>query len=307
LVFLIGSYFYIFNSYFFLNTFIIINQINNEYHFDDITGLMGNGSTHAMMLFWVALICLNLYNVLYYRKSIKMYVFILIQIITMLIISSHNDNTAFYFYTPYIIIIAFFKIKSIKSLILKPVKSLLKVKNLILIAIIVGILFVVILKNSDVKHFINYKVASKVYHMKNITNKEVENEERIDMILYSFKNTKNNLLGNGLGIRYDILGLTGKEFGCKPVHINISDVSAFIYEGGVLFTIIILLLYSLFIKKYFTSGGSIIFIVFNVLLFSIYAKLFSDERQIFFFAIMYMILAFLSYKDKKIKINGGKV
>ena len=101
------------------------------------------------------------------------------------------------------------------------------------------------------------------------------------MIQYGLSNGNGFYFGKGIGIRYDIFGVRGKEYNEEPLHINMCDTSALIYEGGLIFAILVISLY--YIQCININRNNKIFIFIITVLFFCYAKLISDEKMVFVF------------------------
>ena len=111
--FIRNDLFYIFNIYFLINIPILLKQIGNTFFLmrnfeenpfyqDHITGLIGANGTHELTFYWIMLILINMYRYSV-KKEKALLVVNVIYVIFMIIISSQNDNTAFFIIFPLII------------------------------------------------------------------------------------------------------------------------------------------------------------------------------------------------------------
>lgn len=290
---------FIINLYFVLNIPIILLQLNNTYFMmryhegnkmyeDHITGLIGASGTHRLTFFWITLIIANIY---YYnkRKSKKLLMYIIVQVCFMAIISSYSDNTAFFIIFPIILI-------QVLVLTMKRLNIISILKNMLYPALIILIAMPILLNNEQLKNFYETRVLEKIYQYTNQVDKYnsdiKEDEERIELYKYALEYGEGYNLGKGIGsVAYGDYRM--------PAHFGMSEISIKTYEGGVIYLILLILLFTYYSYKIILLNNDIsysrrliifIVIVIDFVLFSIYTQIFRSSEIIIFWAIDLCIL-----------------
>ncbi|MPQ43535.1 hypothetical protein [Clostridium tarantellae] len=252
--FILNDLFIILNSYFLINIPIIMKQLggthflmrfysNNPMYKDHITGLIGSSGTHELTFFWIALIIINIYRFAL-NKNKGLLIFIIVEILFMFVISSKNDNTAFFLIFPFLIAQYLFKYVLYAS------KK--ELKNIFIIVLICFIsLFALYNFNKDIRNFMDTRVAEKLeqYGLKKIPekkikqNKKPKEEERL--MLYKMALEKGNGYGFGKGIG-SILSYGEKRL---HKHFGMSEISFRVYEGGIIYFLALILVFTQMLNK----------------------------------------------------------
>lgn len=278
--FVSNDLFYFFNIYFIINIPIFLNQIKSNINRDNIAGMVGFHGTHVVLLVWVLIIVINCAKLKESEKITKIFLLLIFEFVFMLILGVFSDNTAFYFLGTFILIYSLSRIDKISRL------FTLRNISIIILSAIVIINFIE--SNEKVKFYIDTKIKVKIEQYTNLHNDEIKSEERVEMIQYGLSNGNGFYFGKGIGIRYDIFGVRGKEYNEEPLHINMCDTSALIYEGGLIFAILVISLY--YIQCININRNNKIFIFIITVLFFCYAKLISDEKMVFVFSLIQLAL-----------------
>ncbi|GCD12421.1 hypothetical protein [Clostridium tagluense] len=288
------------NLYFFINVPIIIKQIGNTgfmmrftdgnpLYFDQITGLIGVNGTHRMTFYWVALTLINIYIYQKYKKKFILWMTIS-EIIFMVIISSYCDNTAFYYFFP-IIILQFF----IKEFLKINIRGFVKFISIIVVVTICGVY--IYNNNEQVNEFYNSRIKEK-YEQYSGKSGEQEDEERVILFKYALDYGNGYKLGSGIGsATYGDIML--------PPHFGMNEISIITYQGGLIYLLSIILLYSYYSIRllYFSNKIKLIrffaylIMVINYTVMSIYTQVFSTFEMIFMLAIILSIFNF-KYTEK---------
>lgn len=298
------------NLYFFINIPIILLQLNNTYfmmryheentmYSDHITGLIGANGTHKLTFFWVLLIVGNIYN---YNKTKNKYLlaYIIAQICFMAVISSYNDNAAFFIIFPIIVsqILLLTKNNSI---------NILKIyKNIFWGILVIIISICIVSSNENLQEFYNARVLTKINQYTNqIFNNDnniKKEEERISLYKYALENGNGYKIGKGIGsITY------GDDR--MPRHFGMSEISIKVYEGGLVYIILLIILYTYYSYKVVIDGKKtnykrkvIVFItlLMDFTLFSTYTQIYRTSELIIFWAMTLCILRMM-IRDKQFK------
>ena len=207
--FILKEMFIIFNAYFIINIPIIIKQLEGTYFLmrnvegnpmyeDHITGLIGASGTHQLTFFWIILIIINLYSYFTLNRKFGL-VSSIIYIPFMIIVSSQNDNTAFFLLFPFIVgqylLYRFIFNKNI---------SFFSIVKIIFLTMSILFLFTAVYKNNDnVKNFVDGKVTRKLVQygvIDGVVDEKYGNdEERIFLDKYALEYGNGYKLGNGIG------------------------------------------------------------------------------------------------------------
>lgn len=314
--FALRDIFTIFNIYFLFNVPIIYKQLdytyflmrgigNNPMYEDHITGLIGQSGTHQLTFYWILLTIINLYK---YATSKKKYILVIIisEIVFMIMVSSRNDNTAFFLIFPIIVgqYLALNLFKKEKN-ILKLVKNIFK-------ALIIGCFVFVGVKylytvNEDVNEFVNNRVLEKLeqFSIVNKGNRQTdtsEDEERIYLFKVALEDGKGYKMGHGIG--------SIESYGdiSMPVHFGMSEISLRVYEGGIIYLAILILIFSHFLNRIVASSNKFGFfanfaiICGNITFMTIYTTIFREPFYSFALSFIFFIFS-ERYIDVK-KENG---
>lgn len=272
--FVLHDVFCFFNIYFFVNLLIIIYQINAGTDRDHISGLIGENGTHQMLAIWLLLLVINIIKIkTIKRKKIKYLIIIIFifEFATMLIISAYSDNTAFYFLGPYFIFISNFSTLKFRKV--------FNIRTIIIATVLIFVAINIVNKNSYVNEWYQRRVVVKYYQLNYLNdNRTISDEERTEMIKYAINESKNVVFGNGLGIRTEIFGIEGKEYGYYPVHLIMNSMAPFIYEGGIVFLLLTFIIYYYYSSRFIVTKKAKIVVAINIIVLSFYTTFIVDER-----------------------------
>lgn len=300
------------NLYFIINIPIILIQMQNNYFMmrhhevnpmyeDHITGLIGASGTHRLTFFWLTLIIANIY---FYNKNKNksMLIWIIAQLIFMVSISVYNDNTAFFVFFPIILL-------QVMIIFIEKINIIRVIKFLIIIPIFVSIITATYNSNDKLQVFFNDRVMGKYYQLTNQSHKHTrhieEEEERIQLYKYALEHGNGYKLGKGIG---------SVTYGDKnmPSHFGMSEISIKTYEGGIIYLVLLILLYSYYSYRLILSKNNpnrknklclMLIMVFNFTIMSIYTQIFSTPEIIIFLGITLCVVSMI-YQDK---INMNKL
>lgn len=277
--------FYILIFWLVINTPYMIIQHNQNIFHDDVTGLMGKGTTQNMAFVWLFMLTTSLFL----KKNI---ILIILMHLTMLYLSSISDNK-FYIYIsffPYLIYYATTRNFNFTCLLIK--------------VIVFTICFLIILSsylllNSGTNRSNKTKLMLPIETFTTFIEKKIyspraesvrfHSQERSELVLTLFRRFPNCWnFGIGAGAISNIFFFRGKDVG-KYTHINMNEFLTITYEMGFLFFIIISSIYIMLISSFF-KGNSKIIIFFVTLFFfacSYYHRILHDPRD--FFSIMLLV------------------
>lgn len=284
------------NLYFFINVPIIIKQIDgngfmmrftqyNPFYTDHITGMIGESGTHRLTFYWIVLTLLNIYIYQKYKNK-TMFWIIISQVVFMIIISSYNDNTAFYYVFP--IIISQFFIKELFQVKIKTIG-----KGIILVIITIMISTYLINHNEQLNKFYNSRIVEK-YQQYLSKDEYKDDEERIALFKYALKYGNGYKFGSGIGS----ISYYGDEQ--LPKHFGMSEISSKVYEGGIIYLATIIIVYAYCTKAIFNISDKsrmrnfILFILIsmNYLFLAMYTQLFGKSEIIGMIGIIACIFRF---------------
>ncbi len=295
--------FWLFNFYFVINIPIILLQLNGTYFLmkytennpmyeDHITGLIGSSGTHRLTFFWIVLMLLNLLKI-NREKNRTLTIVSIFYFIFMVFVASLNDNTAFFFLFPLAIVIYFFSnVKKINT------TTLLKLIRGGVIVIITGI--IIYLSIPSAKVFVNDKVVDKLIQYQIIGNYDnrtdiTDDEERIELYKYALEYGNGRGFGSGIG--------SIKSYGdlSMPRHFGMSEISIRVYEGGIIYLISIILVFSILCKKIFYSFRQfpLYIIIFLYIMLCIYTTICSDTHLNLLMGLIVMFLGFKYNKSER--------
>lgn len=299
--------FYVFaNCYFIINIPILLKQLNHTYFMiryheinpmyeDHITGLIGSSGTHRLTFFWIALSIVNIY-IYNKNKSKVLLIYTGLQVCFMIFISSQNDNTAFFLIFP-IIVIQFI------ILLIDKINFKLIVKTICLLSIISIMTVILFNSNEQIKEFFNTRVLEKIYQYTDNVDKHKSNindkEERIELFEYALEYGDGYKLGKGIGsVTYSDKSM--------PNHFGMSEISIKTYEGGLIYLIWLIFIYSYYSYKiilyscnFDNKKKRIIFVtlLLDFILFSTYTQIFSTSEILVFWGITLFIFGMINNKE----------
>lgn len=287
--FILNELYLILNGYFILNIPIIIKQLNYTYFMmrnvgsnimyeDHITGLIGSSGTHRLTFLWILIVIINIYKISVSKKK-SLTILTVFYVFFMFFISSKNENTAFWILFPAIVMQFLFSISFINAN-----DKTIKVLKYLISIFIVG-LFIVIIYNSsnNIKSFIdvevieNLRIVEKLEQygiIKGNAQYQEVHEERIMLFKYALENGNGYKLGKGIG---SILTYGDPSL---PKHFGMSEISLRTYEGGLIYLLSLILVFTYAISKIFEiiccKKNNILFIVIaiNITIMAIYTAIF---------------------------------
>lgn len=308
--FVIKEMFIIFNIYFLINIPILIKQLNRTFFLmrniqnnimyeDHITGLIGASGTHELTFYWILLVLINLYK--YYVSGKRTILFLSItEVIFMILISSQNDNTAFF--------VLFFAI-ILQFIFIIMISSKIKLSNVIKLLVILLCIFTITTflykNNSTVYDFVNRRVFVKMeqYGIKESSSSKGEkDEERVALFKVALEQ------GNGYGLGKGIGSIKAYGDPSLPEHFGMSEISFRTYEGGIIYLLSLILLFTHFLNRIFITKAnlkslmSFIIIGINITFLSIYTTIFKKP----FFALSIGLIIFIfkqQYTNKQYRIK----
>ena len=300
--------FFILNIYYIVNFWIILKQIDNPsfmlrnfttntFYMDHIDGLLGANGTHKLAYFQI--FCLFL-NTVFFTSKIRivrviskiMFWFILI---TSCYVSVFNDNRIYYFliiiyFIPFVkLVLGKSKNKSRKKI---NGKKLIKIfVTIVLICTLTGTLyktnkkFNTFLRNEIYEKYI-YKTYNKISGSMNEGNSS--SEERVELLKYSISEGK--IIGKGIG------AIRPANANDIKKHFALNDVNIRIYNGGIIFAILMVLTYTYSYLKYFKIKHNRLilrlFITISVIVASFSFQPFTYPAQTMIFSLVYLLIAF---------------
>lgn len=298
--------FIIFNIYYIINTLIILKQIQNpsfmlrnyttnNFYLDHIDGLLGANGTHKLAFF--QLFCLYL-NILFFKNKNKyirkfskiMFIFVLI---SSCYVSVYNDNRMYFFL---ILIFLLPLIKVFKNKKIKNKKTYINYEKFM--QILIAIIFVLTVTftldrlnnkfHTVIKEEIYEKYIIRTY--KQLTgsinkNTKEKKEERIELFKFSLEEGK--IIGKGIG---SILPSQGNEI---KKHLGLNDINIRLYSGGILFALIMIVLYTHFLLKLYNNKKIIfkLYLFITVLISAIYFQPFTYPSQTMIYCMVYLLMS----------------
>ena len=119
-----------------------------------------------------------------------------------------------------------------------------------------------------------------------------DDEERISLFKFALQYGNGYKLGMGIG---SILNYSDPNL---PDHFGMSEISSKTYEGGLIFLISIILLYSYFTHQLLRQNKKIaILVTLNYIILSTYTTIFTDYNEIFFLCIIVIIYSYKYSQD----------
>lgn len=309
--FILKDLFIILNCYFILNVSILIKQLdytyflmrnieNNPMYEDHITGLIGSSGTHQLTFYWIVLVIINLYR---YSQTKKKRILLLtaLYVMFMFIISSQNDNTAFFILFPIIIGQYFIKYVFNKK---KIIFNILKASLSILVILFMSMY--IYINNENINEFVNTRVVEKFEQLGlsngNNTSSDID-EERIALYKVALE------IGNGYKLGCGIGSIETYGDPSLPKHFGMSEISLRTYEGGIIYLAMLILIFSYFLNRIFTLKMkknkiiSFIIISINITFMSIYTMIFREPFYSFALSLLIFIFSYHYNEEQIIKNN----
>lgn len=298
--------FYFINIYMLINAIIMIIQLNNNYflmfhasnnlyYLDHITGMIGPNGTHRLSLVYIIGIYIN-YLYLNDNNKIKCLfarIMIIFFITFSIYFSSLNNNRAYYFL---LLIFALPLIIKALKIVKKKSKALFKS----FIALILGIITFLSFYNfnPNFKKFIDDSIITEVFeNTANRFNASTQgdniSEERLDLFMYAIKNGNGLYLGKGIG-KVAILGDP-----TMPAHFGLSEITSRVYNGGIIYVILITIVYYSIIMTLFKEKKLYlkIFIFFSLLFMAAYQQIYTICEETFLIFLIYYFLSVIENKE----------
>lgn len=302
--FILKDLFKILNIYFIINIPIIIKQLdgtyflmrhieNNPMYEDHITGLIGASGTHFLTFYWILLTLVNLYKQSQVKNKL-ITVLTFMEFIFMIIVSSQNDNTAFFVFFP--IIMVQYLIKDILNNRNKTTKVFKFILVFLFITITIGYIYET---NYHVNKFVNNRVLLKLEQYGIIEGNNISkgnDEERIALFKVALE------VGNGYGLGRGIGSVQTYGDPSLPSHFGMSDISIKTYEGGLVYLLSLILIFTQYlsrifiVKKRLFKVVSFIIVGVNITIMAIYTGIF---RQGFFSLSLGLIMVIFNQHYNK--------
>ncbi len=309
---ILNSLFWILNIYNIINFFIILKQIstpgfmvrnftNNSLYYDMIAGFIGANGIHKLTFLYLITLFLNYY---YFddknkRKKVIAKICFLFTLVTSLYVSNFNDNRTYYFILVLYMLPLF--IKYLKSnFFQKNINKKKMLKGFIFLALLISILNLSYHFIVPFKTFIDDTIISNVDRTFNnfsrTANKSAGGEERLELLKYALNEGNGYTFGKGIGI----IPVTGTGLGMISEHFGLNDCNVRIYSGGIVFLLLIVVIYANKIQSMFYSKSKIyyIFIILTLLVNSFYTQSFSYCDKTFLISLVYFLMSTISNKEQ---------
>ena len=275
----------IFPIIFFIQVFVVNYQFFNNYFIDDIAGTFGYGASHSLGYF-----CLMYLSYLMFFTKSRLY-FSIILVISM-ILNFMSENTGFYLLLVMLLSFHWMRFYGLKKL---------ATYTLMLIVIVVVIDF---LLGGQLINPIIHRITKSTTSL--ITgDMSVVSVSRGFLMLYAF------MLGGWFGLGpgsysecYSMSGWLLDGLSDGRLQVNISNVTNFLVEYGVVGLLIWVILYLIFLRYFFKDIKTKVFVSLWFLLCLFYNKLLIDERIFFMFMF---IIVFIKLKLNRYNIDINKL
>ena len=271
------------NVYALINIFVMVFQLvynenlysNSTAYKDSVSGLFGIYAQPNITIYITSIVLLDyLYlkndQIMKYVFGIKLSLVYKIIFIAYFVLSSLNDNKAFYIifllFTVYIWLVSNYKHAVQKKQLHHLMMLLFKILALTLIGII---LFAILINYTFVGDFYN-RIMHEVIQGWNSTNLVQGSSERIGMISYALSNTETRIDGYGLATT-----IWKQEFAFGFMHFGQSDVGVFILLGGLLFIGLIVIYLFFVLKQVLRYNLLAIFGIIIMIITGIYTQIFT--------------------------------
>ena len=291
---ILNPLFYILNLYYIINFFIILKQINtpgfmirnfsnNTFYLDQIDGLLGTNGTARLM--FLNIICLFI-NYIFFKTENKrkrifskiMFIFILI---TSCYVSIFNDSRMYYF----ILILYLFPLFANK---IKNIKNILNPKRIIYV-LIISTVFLLIYNFNEKVHRLVYNGIIESYFIRTFEGiKKEDDKSHKEERIYLLEIAMNNKKGYGIGTGIGSINSNGEEIN---KHFGLNDCNVRIYTGGVIYLILIILLYSSGYQIIMSTNkhSSFIYTFICLLIISFYTQIFTYTDKSLLISMIYFL------------------
>ena len=275
----------IFPVVFFIQIFVVNYQFFNNYFIDDIAGTFGSMSSHSLGYF-----CLMYLSYLLFLTKSKLYFSIVLVI--SLILNFMSENTGFFLLLVVLLVFNWFRFYPLRKLVFYTI-------FLIITVVIIDV-------------FLGGQLISPIIGriMKSSTNlmtgdMSVVSASRGFLMVYAF------MLGGWFGLGpgsysecYSISGWLLDSLLDGRLQINISTVTTFLVEYGVVGLLAWIILYLVFLRYFFKDYKTKVFVSLFFLLCLFYNKLLRDERVIF---MLIFIFTFIKIRLNRYSIKNYKI
>jgi len=261
----------IFPIIFLIQIFVVNYQFFNNYLIDDISGTFGSMSSHSLGYF-----CLMYLSYLLFLTKSKLYFSIVLVI--SLILNFMSENTGFFLLLFVLLLFNWFRFYSYKKLFFY---TILLTITLVIIDVFLG----------------GQLISPVIYRItKSSTNlmtgdMSVVSASRGFLMIYAF------FLGGWFGLGpgsysecYSLSGWLLNSLSDGRLQINISTVTTFLVEYGVVGLLVWITLYLVFLQYFFKDYKAKVFVSLFFLLCLFYNKLLRDERVIFMLIFIFTFI-----------------
>lgn len=298
--------FYFINIYMLINAVIMIIQLgnnyflmfhssNNMYYLDHITGMLGSNGTHRLSLVYIIGIYINYLYLNDDNKAKRLFskIMFIFFLAFSIYFSAFNNNRAYYFLL--LIFVLPLIIKGLK-IIKKKSKTLFKTFIVLILGIITFLSFYNF--NTNFKKFIDDSIINEVFEntasrFNASTQGNNISEERIDLFIYAIENGNGLFLGRGIG-KVAILGDP-----TMPEHFGLSEITSRVYNGGIIYVVLITLVYYSFIITFFKDKKLWIklFVFFSLAFMAAYQQIYTISEETFLVFLIYYFLSIIKNKE----------
>lgn len=265
---------------FFVQVFFILIQYKLHWHFDNLAGTFGNGSTHSVAYFNIAFILL----IIRHKKNIP---FAILVIAICFLTSFISENTGFFVLLALSLFFQFI--------------DRIKLINLIILGLLVFIISIIVVEVQDetAKYTIN-KITSFTLN-RGYKGADYVRPER--GILMGYALYLGGLYGQGFGAYSEIYNIDGWLFHTLiDKQLCISEGTHLIAEIGILGLITTIILFITLLVREFKDFNTRAFSIIFFVLAMFHGRLLIDDRLFFFFTLILII--WYSTKNKQIKPNN---
>lgn len=263
---------------FIVNIPLIYNEYSLEpWNIDQHNGLFGRGASHPAGFVWLLLLLMQLYT----RRS-GAFAFFELPIIFYLCVLTGNKFFMFALIVPFLIKFS----QQVRA------KRIFCSTFYVLIGIIIlGMVYVFL---PEVKYFVDKKM-SKTYEVYVL--QKGRGGERTEKLEYVLKDYDTYYFGKGSGAISEVFGFEGDRRN-EITHLGMHDISAIMYELGLLFYVSLIMLYSLLFDSLFykKSNFRVVIIFIATIFMTFYHCIFSDPRMIY---TMILFISFLALKENQ--------
>tara|TARA_B110000444_G_scaffold168947_1_gene157857 strand:- start:3300 stop:4499 length:1200 start_codon:yes stop_codon:yes gene_type:complete len=275
----------IFPVIFFIQIFVVNYQFFNNYFIDDVAGTFGSMSSHSLGYF-----CLMYLSYLLFLTKSKLNFSIVLVI--SLILNFMSENTGFFLLLVVLLLFNWFRFYGFKKLVFYT------------IFLIITVVIIDIFLGGQLISPIIYRLTKSSTNLMT-GNLSVVSASRGFLMLYAF------MLGGWFGLGpgsysecYSFSGWLLNSLSDGRLQINISSVTTFLVEYGVLGLLVWIVLYLVFLRYFFKDYKTKAFVSLFFLLCLFYNKLLRDERVIF---MLIFIFTFIKIRLDRYSIQSNKI